>query len=293
MKKKRISIINSIIIVVLMYLLSAFYDNKKINNETKYIPPKFGDLSSGKYFFARDVNYNNDSGTLKSRTVQNAIDELYAALSSDCFVGYTKGTTTSTQYICNKSTSDSTIMTLFDASDVLYNNSHSGLTATNLSTAIYETSQRFNYCIDGYHKDNELSDSYECIVNTLPSTLTIANNNISLTYGGGNDENEYAYNGDGTVSCSSSNASKVTCSVNSTTHKIIITPVEATTSEVTLTISAAATANYYAPESLAITVNVSKYTPTLAISATTGSVNYGSTNSFTATPTTISGCVGT
>ena len=42
-----------------------------------------------------------------------------------------------------------------------------------------------------------------------------------------------------------------------------------------------------------ITKAIGKYTPTLAISATTGSVNYNATNSFTSTPTTISSCVGT
>ena len=42
-----------------------------------------------------------------------------------------------------------------------------------------------------------------------------------------------------------------------------------------------------------LTGNITKYTPSLALSATSGSVDANSTNTFTATPTTISSCQGT
>ena len=120
-------------------------------------------------------------------------------------------------------------------------------------------------------------------INTLPSTLTVTNNSVSLTYGT-NGENGYSYNGDGTVSCSSGNTSYVTCSVDSTNNKILLTPVAPTTSAVTITVSANATINYYAPTDATFTVTVAKITPTVTTSVS-GTARWGETLTCSATNT--------
>ena len=57
--------------------------------------------------------------------------------------------------------------------------------------------------------------------------------------------------------------------------------------------TAAQTNQYNAASSGCVKYTMNKYTPTLAISATSGSVNYNATANFTGTPTTISSCQGT
>ena len=68
------------------------------------------------------------------------------------------------------------------------------------------------------------------------STLTLANTNIDLTYGI-NGENTYTYDGDGTISCESSDETKVTCSVDKNNHKISLVPIAVTEEDVTITVS--------------------------------------------------------
>ena len=89
------------------------------------------------------------------------------------------------------------------------------------------------------------------------SHLTIANNNLNLAYGT-NGESVYTYDGDGIVSCNSSDTQKATCTVDTTNNKIIVTPVNITTSPITITVSAAKGNNYLAPSDVTFSVNISR-----------------------------------
>ena len=103
------------------------------------------------------------------------------------------------------------------------------------------------------------------------ATITLTDTSKTLTYGT-SGTNSYAYDGDGTVSCSSSDTSVVTCSVDSTNHKINIVPVAASASAVTITVSAGAGSNYSAPTNKTFTVVVNKATPTISLTEKTGMV---------------------
>lgn len=56
------------------------------------------------------------------------------------------------------------------------------------------------------------------------SSISLSSSDVTLTYNGSNVENSYSYNDDGKVSCESSNPTKVTCNVDTTNHKIILSP---------------------------------------------------------------------
>ena len=250
MEKKIIYIIIGLLTILI--LLFSF-SNKKMSVENKYEPPNFGDIGGGILFNSNVINFS-DNG-MASKNVQTAVDEIYSSFTDGCSVGYLKGTTSDGLYVCNKRTVDSTQTVVFAAGDVNYDNTNSGLTSTNVSDAILELAAKIPDCITGYHKDNATSSAYECIINTLPSTLTTTNNNVTLTYGT-TSGNGYTYNGNGTVNCSSSDTTKVTCSVNTSTGEITLTPVNKTTTSVTITVSATATPEYYAPTNATFTVVV-------------------------------------
>ena len=98
-------------------------------------------------------------------------------------------------------------------------------------------------------------DEYEFNLPTIPVIL-LSDTVVDLTNGGSSKTVTYTYSGDGVVSCSSSDETKVKCSVNHSTKKITVTPVALTNSGVTITVYANATSNYYAPNPKTFTVNV-------------------------------------
>ena len=259
--KTKIIVISTIILVVLSLIiafnkdksnLSGNINNSNKGNNAEYISPNFGDTN---FLFNSNVVSFSDS-VMKSKNVQTTIDELYQALTTGCYVGYTKGTDNGTTYVCNKSSSDSAGTVDFDSINVKYNNGTSGLTASNVKAAILELANSIGYCKDNYHKENETSSSYDCKINTQPSTLTVTNNSVALTYNGSSVNNTYSYNGDGEISCTSSDPTKVTCTVDTANNKVTVSPVGATSTAVTITVSATATQNYYAPENATFTVSV-------------------------------------
>ena len=93
-------------------------------------------------------------------------------------------------------------------------------------------------------------------MNKKPATLTVTKDVISLTPGD-SDTNTYSYDGDGTVSCTSGDTSKVTCSVNQTTKKVTVNAVALTSNPVTITVKATAGDNYSAPSNVTFGVTVS------------------------------------
>ncbi len=111
--------------------------------------------------------------------------------------------------------------------------------------------------------------TYSVVVSKIPSTLTLAESTKTLTYKTAGTVS-YTYDGDGTVSCQSANTSYVTCSVNTSTKVLTLTPVAVTSNAVTVTLKATAGTNYNAPTSKTISVTVNKFTPTVSLSAKTG-----------------------
>ena len=248
--------------------LIVFKPNKKVlyNQSNNLFAPKLGDISS--YLFnSTEVGYKNNDTDIISTDVQNVIDELHKFITGGCYVGYTKGTDNGTTYVCNKDNAAATTK-IFDSKEVTYDNSESGLLSNNVQDALTEVYLLVGekWCIDNYSKQNETSSSYECRINTQPSTLTVANSTVSLTYNGSSTNNTYSYNGDGEISCTSSDTTKVTCTVDTTNNNITVTPVAATSTNVTITVSATATANYYAPTAATFTVSVAPLPATFTCS---------------------------
>ena len=115
---------------------------------------------------------------------------------------------------------------------------------------------------------------------------TVSLNNVTKTYNGSAQAaTGGSTTGDGTISYKYYTNS--TCTTGETTTA----PTNAGTYYVKA--FASQTSHYNAGESACKTYTMNKYTPTLAISETAGSVDYNSTNTFTATPTTIASCQGT
>ena len=251
-----------IFILIIMVCLLSKTTVKEYNVDSKL---KLAGLANYPYESIK-VRFNNSNNTLKSRTVKGALDEILSSIGSDCYVGYTKGNATEALYTCTKNSSDSNSTKDLEASEVAYNNSTSGLSATTVQAAIQELAAKFSYCKENHTKENVTSTSYDCRANILESTLSLTNGSVSLTYGT-NGENTYTYNGDGTVSCSSSNTNYVTCSVNTSTKKISLTPKAKTSSSVTITISAPATSYYTAPTPVTFTVDVAAKSITASVSS--------------------------
>lgn len=113
-------------------------------------------------------------------------------------------------------------------------------------------------------------------VNKITPTISVSKNLVELTYGGSDGENTYSYNGDGVVTCSSSDISKVTCNVDASSKKITITPIFPSNSNVTITVHSSETSQYYA-NSVTFNVNVTKIVcnaPTNVSISTNGTVTW-------------------
>ena len=121
-----------------------------------------------------------------------------------------------------------------------------------------------------YVDGNQISSHYESpstsfLVNVqrLSGAVTLANDNMTLTLGDGNGETTYTYNGDGEVNCTSSDSTKATCSVNKSTHKVIVTPIAA--GDATISLTSTQTLIYSASQPATIDVTVKKRTSSLSV----------------------------
>lgn len=257
---------NYVMIIALVFISTFFLimKNKKVLDDNEEMP-NFGDIGGGILFSGNQVSFSDSS--YRKKNVQEAIDELYASIGSYCHVGYTKGTETATTYVCNKN-SESTFSTLaFESANVKYDNTTSGLDADDVSEALIELADLIPYCITDYEKQNEQTNSYDCVRTIMPSTLTITDGSVSLTYGT-NGSNAYTFDGDGTLSCTSGDTTKVTCSVDTTNHVISLTPVGSTVtnqsiSYVTITVSGTQGTQYDAPNDVTFYVSVDPRTVTI------------------------------
>ncbi len=101
------------------------------------------------------------------------------------------------------------------------------------------------------------------------ATITIEDSTKTLTYKT-SDTVAYTYDGDGLLSCSSSDETKVTCSIDTSNHVINIIPVEATTNPITITLSGGNGTNYSTADDITFTVIVDKYTPIVNLTSKTG-----------------------
>ena len=101
------------------------------------------------------------------------------------------------------------------------------------------------------------------------ATITTEDSTKTLTYKT-SDTVAYTYDGDGTLSCSSSDETKVTCSIDTSNHLINIIPVEATINPITITLSAGNGMNYTTADDITFTVIVNKYTPIVNLTPKTG-----------------------
>ncbi len=256
-----------IVITIVAFCLFGLYISGSIKHSSLNSRINF---KYGSEFQASQINFN--SNKLVNKNVQSALNELYDSLSNPCYIGYNKGEETLLHYVCNKASAQSFQELSFAAASVKYNNSTSNLQATNVQDAIIELANRKSYCNETYDKENETSSSYECVRNMIPSTITVANNNINLTYGT-QEGNSYTYDGDGILSCSSSDQSKITCSVDTVNHKINLSPLAVTSSNVTITLSATQGTLYLAPSTVMFTASVGQRN--LTITPINQTVAYG------------------
>lgn len=154
--------------------------------------------------------------------------------------------------------------------------------ATGISVGSYkvEAVPNKNYCwFDGTTGKKEYTWSIQERQKN-DSTLNISESVVSLKYPN-NKTLTYAYNGDGQVSCSSSNTKVATCSVNTTNKTLNITSVASGTSVITL--SAPTTDNYNSiSKRVSVTVTAELSGGSVKI---TGTNTYGETLTATVTNT--------
>jgi len=98
-------------------------------------------------------------------------------------------------------------------------------------------------------------------INKADPILTTSHSNLTTTYPNITSFT-YTYSGDGAVSCSSSNTSIATCSIDRTNKKITVTPVIA--GSVNITVSASETANYNAV-SKNVSITIKGMTNTISV----------------------------
>ena len=130
---------------------------------------------------------------------------------------------------------------------------------------------------------NYATSTSECAtltINKKKGTITLGTT-PTVTYGT-DSTLTYTYDGDGTVSCASSDTSAVTCSVDATNKKITLHPLKATSNNVTITVSAGAGNNYSAADNKTATVTVGKKKATITL-GTTPTITYGTDSTLTYT----------
>ena len=151
----------------LFFLLFFVLINNKIITENRLL--SYNETSF--LFNSNVVSYSNSNSGMSTKNVQSSIDELYEAIMGDCYVGYTKGTTTSTSYVCNKKTQEADGTNAFDSNYVKYDNSNNSLTSTNVQSVIDEIALHIDHCKEHYHIENETSSSYDCVADSYTITI--------------------------------------------------------------------------------------------------------------------------
>ena len=271
------------IILVLLILLSisfgsyfAFKDryvldnNKKIQDYDKPFDfPNLGDAAI--LFNSNVVNFSNNA--LKSRNVQNAVDELYSSIQNGCKTGYNKGNQTGGTYTCTKASTNSAGTTSFESSDVKYDNTSSGLSSTNVSSAIVELAELVPSCLNGYVKQTEVNNSYNC-----KKAITITANNQTITYGNSISQNTNQVTVEGLETGHSLNSITLTGSTANVPGGTI-TPSNAVIYDSgSNNITSTYTINY---ETGTLTIN--RKATTMSISPTSGSITPGASTTTTIT----------
>lgn len=167
-----------IFLLIMIFSIFSFKNKRTIlDDNTNYNQSgSFGDIGGGILFAANVINFG--STNMSSKNVQNAISELYQAIYDGCKIGYIKGTSTNSMYTCNKSSAGTSQSLVFDSEDVNYDNTSSGLVATNVQNAIIELSNQIPNCLSDYSQINVTSNSYDC-----GRRLTITANAQTVTYG--------------------------------------------------------------------------------------------------------------
>ena len=171
MKNKIITLV--IIIISLVFLFS-------FNNKTKYLSIITSKtlMEGNDYIFdSEDVNFSDDS--MSSKNVKDAVDELKQAINDGCKPGYTKGSITDTSYVCTKRTASNNQGSAYESEYVKYNKNNSGLASNNVKNAILELALLVPNCKQYYHKANETSSSYSCLVDTRTATFYYQSNTTS------------------------------------------------------------------------------------------------------------------
>ena len=158
-------LIKIFVFVMLLFYLFSCSNNKSVSI-IEYQP-----LMAGNNFIFNSEDVNFSYSGMASKNVKAAIDEIHKSYVDGCKVGYEKGTVTGVNYACNKKTVASDQTQVFDSSYVKYNNNTSGLTASNVKNAIIELAAKVPDCKDGYHKANEASNSYDCLINEYVATF--------------------------------------------------------------------------------------------------------------------------
>ena len=166
----------NVIILIILSLICLFAYNHNIKY-TSIITSKTLMEGNDYIFDSEDVNFSDNS--MSSKNVQSAVDELLQAFRDGCRVGYSKGTSTDTSYTCNKKSAGTNQTSVFDSQYVKYNKNNSGLTSNNVKAAILEVAGKIPSCKTNYHKANETSSSYNCLIDTRTATFYYQSNTTS------------------------------------------------------------------------------------------------------------------
>ena len=166
-------VISSIFFLLVFVLLinTNSFDAPKTNsvalNDTSFL------------FNSNRVSFGDSNSGISGNTVQSAIEEIYQSIQDGCFVGYTKGTSTSTTYKCNKKSAPGSVTTDFDSNYVKYDNSGNGLTSTTVKAALGDLASHVAECKQYFHKENETSSGYDCVGDEYTATFYYQSNTTS------------------------------------------------------------------------------------------------------------------
>ena len=115
-------------------------------------------------------------------------------------------------------------------------------------------------------------------------SITLDNENVSLTYEG-QTSNSYVYEGDGVVSCTSSNEEHIKCSVNEGSNEIVVESVNSEAAMAVITVSASAGDLSSAADNQTFIATVNETTPEVSLapkeSSYTGSHVYANESVIT------------
>lgn len=156
--KKKIIILSVVTLVLLS--LCLYLKSKNVSLVRRNEEFSFGDIGDGILLDSLEVNFSNSA--LGSKNVGNAIDELYSSFNDGCQAGYYRSSSSGGTYTCTKRTSGASQAEVFQAQYVHYDNTFSGLTATNVNSAILELAAVIPSCKSGYGKTNTTSTAYDC-----------------------------------------------------------------------------------------------------------------------------------